>query len=173
MERITAVEWRPRGDETHPASCAALMREHLRRVALWADLLETPEWPYPSLARIFDNTVQVPEDSREELLRYLEENVIFAHVSMLCRHMVEWACVLDRTKLPLPGLPDPYEPLLILFERGGEFRVENNRWAEFPPWFVPLKERDRSASEKPLSALDGRTLDAIDEENRFPYRRHE
>ncbi|MGK5637755.1 hypothetical protein ACSNOK_05455 [Streptomyces sp. URMC 126] len=74
--------------------------------------------------------------------------------------------MLDETSIHLARLPDPYEPLFVLYERGGEFSVEHGH-AAFLPWRLPLESRDRYLSRDPVVALDEAVLDAIDAERRF------
>ncbi|MBZ4319708.1 hypothetical protein [Streptomyces huiliensis] len=165
IERLLAVEWRPvGGNDKHSRSRFELMREHLRRTALWAEHLGADTWPYPPLARTFDHTVGIPVDVREQLVEHLEDRTFYAHTSMLCMHTVAWAYLKEQCT-SLPRLPDPYEPLLVLFERGGEFAVEVGQMARFRPWLLALQPRDEYLSQDPFVELDDATLDSLDEES--------
>ncbi|MGK5637756.1 hypothetical protein ACSNOK_05460 [Streptomyces sp. URMC 126] len=61
----------------------------------------------------------------------------------------------------MPPLPNPYEPLLILWQRGGEFPIEHRR-ATFWPWRLPIEPREEYVAHKPFVSLDSATLDALD-----------
>ncbi|MER5785114.1 hypothetical protein ABT104_25885 [Streptomyces mobaraensis] len=69
----------------------------------------------------------------------------------------------DESSVPLPQLPDPYEPLIILYERGGEFPVEHG-YATFLPWRLPLEPREKYLTSEPGISLESAALDALDEE---------
>ncbi len=58
-------------------------------------------------------------------------------------------------------LPDPYEPLLLFFERGGGFTVEN-RMVDVDSAGIPLRDRQRYLRGEPFVDLDRAALDALD-----------
>jgi hypothetical protein len=64
--------------------------------------------------------------------------------------------------LQLPDLPDPYEPLVVLYERGGVFFVENGV-ADFELRRVPLRTWQANLASEPIVEIDPAVLDAVDE----------
>lgn len=125
LERLRAVDWSD-VDEAyrHENSRARLMREYLRRAALWAHHYGAEQsWPFFDLAEHVDPTVQTPDDIAAELDEVLRGVGPFS-VETTCRGAVRWAALGAESKVDLPDLPDPYEPLLALYERGGGFFVE-------------------------------------------------
>ncbi|MGW2255974.1 hypothetical protein ACWCXH_38400 [Kitasatospora sp. NPDC001660] len=62
----------------------------------------------------------------------------------------------------MPDLPDPYEPLLLMLERGGWCGlVIENRVADFAIVRVPLGTWHDHLSTEPVVSLDRATLDAL------------
>ncbi|MGK5637750.1 hypothetical protein ACSNOK_05430 [Streptomyces sp. URMC 126] len=98
------------------------------------------------------------------MIEYFEERSLFGHTETLSRYAVHWAVVMENTRRPVPSLPDPYEPLLTLWQRGGEFPVEHGR-ATFWPWRLPLEPREKYLSDKPFVSLESAALDALDAEH--------
>lgn len=111
----------------------ALMREYPRRSALWAQALDRMEqWPFFDIAAAVDPEAQVDE----ELL----------------------GSVLDS----LEGLPDPFEPLLAVHERGGSFGRKAGSIRIGPGDGIPDRAPEAYARCAPADDPGRAALDALD-----------
>ncbi|MFI1253964.1 hypothetical protein ACH4U6_09195 [Streptomyces netropsis] len=164
LERLRAIDWED--DDApydHAKSRAALLREHLRRTALWAQAFEAElSWPYLDLAELIDPSVRLDEDVRAELKEYLDEEVGWPQVEATIVGAVHWAVFRANSQVALPDLDDPYEPLLIMYERGGAFSIESN-FIDLNGETLRVKPLREHASSEPVVALDPADLDALDE----------
>jgi hypothetical protein len=165
LSRLVKVDWD--GDfelsHRHAASRAKLMREYLRRSARWAAQLNaTEEWPFFDIA----GRLAPESDTRAELAQQLDKAL--AHRAgwpshrTVARAALRWADLLDAgVSLPL-DLEDPFEPLLLMFERGGAYTTEAG-FIDLGASSVPRKTWRDHLSSDPVTALDPTTLDALDE----------
>ncbi|MYR89601.1 hypothetical protein GTY41_32990 [Streptomyces sp. SID685] len=69
----------------------------------------------------------------------------------------------EFTKVELPDLLDPYEPLVVPYERGGVFFVENGV-ADFELRRVPLRDWRANPAPEPIVEIDPAVLDDVDRE---------
>lgn len=165
LARLTAVEWdNPAGEERHSKSRGILALEYLRRTALWAKALDTPTgWPFFDLAAIFDPSV----DSDPVWLERLESSV-GRHLGMLTQRVVSnmfgWASLGDRPRERFPELDDPYEPMVQVFERGGEI-YPGHGFIELYAQPVPYGDIVKRVAQPPFS-IDPAALDDADERER-------
>ncbi|WBP86507.1 hypothetical protein [Kitasatospora cathayae] len=166
MDRLAAIDWTyPVGHDVRAASRSRLMAEYLRRASLWAQVLGgPPRWPYFDIAGALAPEVRVDPEVAERLEEYIEKHVEFVSAEFVCRAAVRWATLRDTPGVQLPDLPDPFEPLILMYERGGEVLYDDS-WAfnfggravRITPW------RDHLSAE-PATALDLATLDSLDHE---------
>ncbi len=133
---------------------------------LWAKKLDCVDaWPYFSPANYLAPDIKVDEETIAALRQHLKRVGID---SVLMRgkldHTLRWAAVIDGLPESVDAsLPHPYDPILIMYERGGTFSKSDGnlimvsdrvgfskgRWTDF----------DKLT---PYVALDKATLDAID-----------
>jgi hypothetical protein len=162
LARLSAVDW-DRVAFDRRESRVALMREYLRRAALWARELDAASaWPFFDIAALIAPDLQPLQELTEELETLIYERVGWPSVQTCCRAALRWATLLD-SGYPIPaGLPEPYEPLLLLFERGGEFYTEHG-FIELDGASIMRKPMADYLSDKPvLASLDPDYLDALD-----------
>ena len=152
IERLRRVDWATCTGRR--ASRVALMKEFLRRSALYSEACALPDrWPFFDIAASVDPSppeVQLPDD--------LEAIGLAPRVRDTIRWMLTWAASPARAQAELP---DPYEPLLLFFERGGGFTVEN-RMVDVDSAGIPLRDRQRYLRDEPFVDLDRAALDALD-----------
>ncbi|MEU9043942.1 MULTISPECIES: hypothetical protein [unclassified Kitasatospora] len=162
LDRLRAVEWSDwDGAQPHLRSRAALMREYLRRSALWADAFDAAGlWPFFDIALHIDPTIRADSDVAADLEAYLSGAVRRRTIRETCRGAVHWPTFRRETKVVLPELPDPYDPLLLLYGRGGGFYVEEH--IDLDGISVPLGQLSDHLSRVPVVDLDPATLDALD-----------
>lgn len=163
LERLRAVEWSDwDGALAHTRSRAALVREYLRRSACWAGAFDAVDrWPFFDIAEHIDPTVRADPDIATDLEDYLSGAVRRPTIRNSCRGAVHWPAFRRGTNLALPDLPDPYEPLLLVFERGGGFYVEE--FIDLDGIAVRLGSHTDHLSRAPVVALDPAVLDALDQ----------
>ncbi|MFF1561867.1 hypothetical protein [Streptomyces sp. NPDC058279] len=144
----------------HERSLALLLREFLRRSALWARACGAEaSWPFFDIAEHVDADVRTPADVAagvEDLVRQLAP----ASLRTVCRAAVRWAALRDARHGPATRLPDPYEPLLLMFERGGGFSREE--YLDLNGVMIPLGTVETNAAAAPFPGLATVTLDALD-----------
>lgn len=159
--RLSAVTWERHGDKAW--SKAALLKEYLRRAARWAAAYDCDtRVPFYDIAACVAPAVRAEPHVIDQLL-----NVIAAarggwNAKQIAPFILHWAALRARhaSSLP-PGLEDPFEPLILLFERGGGFHTENGEvdleWksVRLSGW------RDR-ADDPPMPSLSPDYLDEID-----------
>jgi hypothetical protein len=167
-DRLRAINW---ADDSaafdHAHSRALLMREYLRRAALWAKAYDAePSWPFFDIAEHVDAEVTIPPEVAEELEELLKE-LAPASLRTTCRGAVRWAALREaRSDLPA-DLPDPYEPLLTMYERGGGYYLEE--YLDLNGVMIPLRDVEANASTTPFLTLAPATLDALDAEGEMTY----
>jgi hypothetical protein len=157
--RLNAVDWQRHGYRTW--SKAKLMLEYFRRIAQWSDAYECAEpVPFFDLARYVDPEVRADPDVVEEAVRRAAGGGWNAQQTV--PYILHWAAVRATPGRVFPaGLTDPFEPLLLLFERDGGFHTSNG-YAEMEYLSVPLAKWRERASRPPMPSLDPATLDEID-----------
>ncbi|MEV5203023.1 hypothetical protein [Streptomyces sp. NPDC053720] len=169
LERLRAVDW---GDDAaayeHANSRALLMREYLRRTAGWARAYRAEEsWPFFDIAEHVAPEVRTPSEVAAELEAVLT-GLAPSSLKKTCRGAVRWA-VLRGTGGELPrDLPDdPYEPLLLMYERGGGYFVEE--FIDLNGAMLRLGTVESNLSARPFPTLAPATLDALDAEGEITY----
>ncbi|MGW4885301.1 hypothetical protein [Streptomyces murinus] len=165
VNRLTAINWADyaTGDR-NAASRTLLMREFLRRAALWVEYLGgSGRWPFFDIAERIDPSTRADPGLIERLDEFTSGNVPEFIARRMCRAAVHWAELRQSTKVELPDLLDPYEPLVVLYERGGVFFVENGV-ADFELRRVPLRDWQANLAPEPIVEIDPAVLDDVDRE---------
>jgi hypothetical protein len=119
VDRLLAVRW---DDDdaayAHQRSRGQLTIEFLRRTAVWAQAVGAETgWPFSDLAGALDPEVSVDPS----LMARLASDPSAGDFLRLKIHtiIVRWAALGELALRQFPHLDDPYEPLLVLFDRGG------------------------------------------------------
>ncbi|MEE1742944.1 hypothetical protein ACFYNF_40750 [Streptomyces sp. NPDC006641] len=152
----------------HERSRTLLMREYLRRAARWAQAYGVEEsWPFFDIAEQVAPEVRTPSDVTAEL----EEVLVGPAPSSLkktCRGAVRWTVLRSAGRELPPGLPDdPYEPLLLMYQRGGGCFVEE--FIDLNGAVLRLGTVESNLTARPFLALAPATLDALDAEGQITY----
>ncbi|MGX1896378.1 hypothetical protein ACWIHQ_23280 [Streptomyces anulatus] len=143
------------------------MREYLRRAALWARAYQAEQlWPFFDIAAHIDANITTPLDVTEDLEQLLKD-LAPASLRTTCRGAVRWAALRDAHPDLLENLPDPYEPLLRMYERGGGFYLQE--YLDLNGVMIPLRNLESNASTTPFVTLSPATLDALDCEGESTY----
>ncbi|BAC71805.1 MULTISPECIES: hypothetical protein [Streptomyces] len=172
LERLRAVDWHGDWDvaNSHTRSRALLMREYMRRAALWARAYGAEaEWPFFDVTEFLDPTFQLDPEVASELEEYLAHNVGTPSTARTCRGAVRWAALRAVRGDDFPALPDPYEPLLLMYGRGGGYSIEE--FIDLYGVMIPYGNFDSSLNAEPFLSLAPSTLDALDAwaEGRITY----
>lgn len=164
--RLRAVDW---SDDSaayeHANSRALLMREYLRRAAEWARAYGAEEsWPFFDIAEHVAPEVRTPPDVAAELEEVLT-GLSPASLRKTCRGAVRWAVPGSAGDRSPQGLPDdPYEPLLLMYERGGGYFVEE--FLDLNGAMLRLGTVESNLSARPFLTLSPTIPDALDAEDR-------
>ncbi len=165
LSRLLTVNWDGDFDasDRHAVSRARLMREYLRRSARWADYLNaTNEWPFFDIAGRLAPDIEPPADLVKQLEESIAGRIGWPSHRTVARAALRWAALLDAAT-PLPaGLEDPFEPLLLMFDRGGAYTTEAG-FIDLGASSVQRKTWRDHLSTEPVTALDPSALDALDE----------
>ncbi|MFC7329865.1 hypothetical protein [Marinactinospora rubrisoli] len=141
-------------------SQVALMREYLRREAWWAQEVGGVCWPFGDLAAEFDETVRADED----LVRQVRSSFPY-YVFPIVKDTCVWALhfrALQASGAALPGLPDPYEPLLLMYERGNGFSMCQPSFIDVAGVGVRRGRLADHLDPEPRAPMDPAELDAMD-----------
>ncbi|MEU7433434.1 hypothetical protein AB0B07_21780 [Streptomyces sioyaensis] len=168
LERLRAIDW---SDDSaaidHAKSRALLMREHLRRSALWARTYRVERaWPFFDIAEHVDAELQTPPDVSAEVEEVLA-GLAPTSLKRTCRAAIRWAVLRDAHDDLPADLPDPYEPLLLMYERGGGYFLEE--YLDLNGVMIRLGTVESNASAPAFLTLAAATLDALDAEGLITY----
>lgn len=156
-KRLLAVNWSD-GGYSHTRSRQRLMHEYLRRAAWWVQELGCEEWPMPDFAAYIDPVVRADP----ALVRELETALALNWSRTVCLNALHWTTLRATPGIALPDLEDPFEPLLIFFERGGDFTMESN-FIDVGGGAVHRKTWQHYLSTEQVVALDPAVLDELDQ----------
>ncbi|MBZ4014349.1 hypothetical protein CCS38_00935 [Streptomyces purpurogeneiscleroticus] len=170
LEQLRAVDWY--GDwekaNNHRRSRALLMREYLRRAALWArEYGAEDEWPFFDASEYAAPGFEPAPELAAELEEYVS-HLGTPSTQRVCRGAVRWAA-LREAGVGLPELPDPYEPLLLMFGRGGGYSIEE--FIDLYGVMIPHGNLESNLNAEPFLSLAPSTLDVLDSgaEGRISY----
>ena len=142
------------------------MREYLRRAAMWARHLQATEhWPFFDVAGLVELKVRAEPGMVEQLDTALQPYSLWPTIKKTCVWYLHWqALQRDRAEAVAgANLPDPFEPLIRFYERGGRFYTEHG-FINVDVVGIPAQVRGWQAhdSSAPLVALEDSALDRLD-----------
>jgi hypothetical protein len=157
--RARAIPWGQLRDD-RLGSRIQLMKEYLRRAALWEHRLDAQwDWPFWDIA----NRVK-PKVRAGGAARQLLDDALTPVRSKLVFNTWIWAlhwAMLRAAGGPDDSLPDPFEPLLWFYERGGGFHVANG-FIDVDGRGFRIGMRDAYLTFEAFAYLDATSLDALD-----------
>ncbi|MGW1146018.1 hypothetical protein ACWD6I_13355 [Streptomyces sp. NPDC002454] len=158
LERLRAVTWYEwEHSYAHRESRRILMGEHMRRAALWADAYGVPErWPFFDIAQLAVPGFRLDDDLAADLDDFVTAVTPYS-IGVLCASAVRWASVHSDE---LPDLPHPYEPIVLMFERGGGYNIEE--MIDLYGVSVPYGDFAHALKRKPFLSLGKFVLDTFD-----------
>ena len=185
IDRVWKITWRY-APETR-GSDVALMREYLRRSALVAEALGlTRSWPWydaagrltlpdmdarllPGFTRL--DTTPTPgaqwtplEQKIMEMDDHLSGQPDRPSILMRrsCLWYVRWESIKSHPALAPLSLPELYEPLIVMYERGGWFNLEHG-YIDLRGLMIGAGSLQKYLDARPALSLDPQTLDLLDE----------
>ncbi|GAA2488116.1 hypothetical protein [Streptomyces gobitricini] len=170
LDRLRSIAWDTDFDVPlrHARSRALLMREYLRRAAQWARAYGAEDaWPFFDIAECVDPSITLDAAISAELEEYIRRHVGTPSIQKVCRGVVHWAAVRATTQVELPDIPDMYEPLLLMFERGGGYAI--GQFIDLDGVSIPQGSLGQNLSATPFLTLAPTTLDALDGRGRISY----
>ncbi|WP_157851521.1 hypothetical protein [Streptomyces monomycini] len=90
-------------------------------------------------------------------------------VKRTCAGAVRLAELRRQTPAAVPDLPDLYEPLVLFYERGGEFVRDNAGFLDLTGVLFRPGTLEGHLGTPPLEILSSTVLDAVDAEGRISY----
>ena len=161
IARVRAIDWNQSDRSEREGSQIALMREFLRRMALWADALAcTSQWPFFDVADKLAGRHPAAQTALADVQISFDD--LPFHPRKILTGFVKWAAIEDLAEVSAYGLPAPFEPAIVMYERGGVFHVEN-RMFQFNLASFPLGTPPSYLGKPAIAALDADALTAEDE----------
>jgi hypothetical protein len=160
-QRIMSIRWD--GSLDRQASRSRLMQEYLRRSAWWGLATGQSEWlPFFDIAAAVDPGVRADQTVVDQVSAYLSKNYQVGLVRRACVNALHFAALLDAG-IPLPEAPEqPFEPLLMLLERGDGFHIEGGGLIQVDTLGIRIGELEDNLRAEPWVQLDAASLDALD-----------
>ncbi|MFD7154194.1 hypothetical protein ACFV9C_06340 [Kribbella sp. NPDC059898] len=167
LTRLVGARWDDdEAEQLHETSRRQLASEFFRRKAVWANALGiTERWPFSNIALALDPSVEsdptwverLEDESGHELNNPLVRKVI--------TDMFRWASLGGRPYERFPEFDDPYEPMVQVFELGGEF-WNGQAGIELPIAGVVYGSLDDRLAQAPIP-IDAETLATLDDQDRI------
>ncbi|TDO68153.1 hypothetical protein EV651_10272 [Kribbella sp. VKM Ac-2571] len=166
LTRLVAARWDDdEAEMLHETSRGALASEFFRRKAVWANALGvTRQWPFADIALLFDPSLETDPMWLERLQAAVGRELL-PTVRKVVTDMFRWASLGDRPYVQFPEFDDPYEPMVQVFERGGEF-LPGQGGIDLPIAGVAYRSLDFRLEQAPIP-IDAATLAALDEKDRI------
>ncbi|GIF08923.1 hypothetical protein [Actinoplanes siamensis] len=159
--RLSLVDWERRGDKAW--SKAALLKEYFRRAARWAIAYGCDtRVPFFDIAACVNSSIRADQNEIDHLLEKIVAGRGGWNAKQMAPFILHWAALRATPDIALPPeLEDPFEPIVLLFERGGGFHTEhgevNLEWLS-----VPTSGWRKRADAPPMLAFTPEVLDEID-----------
>jgi hypothetical protein len=161
--RLRAIDWE--GHDLHTLSRVRLLREYLRRAAQWAEAFGcTDQWPCFDIAACVDPTVRADTDTARELREHLVSARAGWYAKQIGVWALHWAALKSSAADHLPNMEDPFEPIIVMYERGGDFYSEQG-FLQVDARSLRRKSWQEHLSSSPIASLDGKVLDEMDAED--------
>ncbi|MDX2394554.1 hypothetical protein NJL88_31700 [Streptomyces sp. DK15] len=171
LERLRAVRWPGEWDFAfgHVKSRRVLFREYLRRAAVRCRAHGCEDgWPFVDVTAHLDPAFRSAVEVSGELAEFLRR-LPGREVARTCSGAVRWAEFRERNPAGSDGLPDPYEPLLRFYERGGEFARDDAGSIDLTGVTFRLGTLEAYLGNPPVTVLGDTVLDALDTDGRVTY----
>ncbi|MEV6597689.1 hypothetical protein AB0M36_12570 [Actinoplanes sp. NPDC051346] len=158
--RLSAIDYARHGDKAW--SKAALLKEYCRRIAHWAAAYgcET-RGPFFDLALCIDPGVRADQEVVDRVIETVRSGASNA-ITQVAPFILHWAALRATPGIDVPpDLDDPFEPLILLFERDGGFHIEKGS-VELEYLSMPMRIWRNFADRPPMPSFAAADLDEID-----------
>jgi hypothetical protein len=147
------------------------MKEYLRRAAWWTRATGQSRWlPFSDIAAAVDPDIRADQAVVDRVVADLKQKRQGIVVVEVCVNALHFAALLDAG-VPLPDATDqPFEPLLLLLERGDGFFIEGGGLVDVDSLGIRIGGLEENLRSEPWVSLDSAALDAVDEADP-PWRR--
>jgi len=168
LEKIKSIDWTVAEywmeSDQHLKSNSKLLLEHYHRLASWCDALQKPYWPSVDVLHLFN--LNIDDEREQDEIHHqliLSASYLGFHAWIDWVKWFHWLLVEEYATKAYLHLPDPFAPLIRMYERGGTYYTEHGfvyngrmgyRLAQFP--------REDYIHMSFVSSLDDATLDALD-----------
>jgi hypothetical protein len=125
MNKIQSISWKFSDD--HVYSNAKLLQEHFHRLALWCEALgDFSRWPSSDIMYMIMHR-KSDDDAIEKIQYELDRHAPYLSYSDLraWERWFHWQIIHDYALETHPSLPDAFEPLIRMYERGGAYYTEH------------------------------------------------
>ena len=120
LNRLLSVKWKI--DREKATEHIPLARETLRRLALWAGYLNcVKQWPNVDVALHLYPSMRASQSVIHSLRTHLQNIDIYPDVPRLLEYSLHWSVIKQKDLSQKANLPDPYEPVILLYEQMGSF----------------------------------------------------
>lgn len=158
-QRIKQISWKK--NDLRRRSQARLVQEYLRRSAIWASVLKRANWPFYDVAEVVNPEVRVPGEMIDQILDWVPNGGTY-YVSKTLNWSLQFANLQDVQGVDI-DLPDPYDPLIRVYERGDSINYTPVGYIEVGGLSVPRGKAEKYARIKPLLDTSESVLQEIDD----------
>lgn len=160
-KRITDI--RPFANPNGYRSHMRLYHEYVRRLGLYATSFG---WGYfnvltKDIPGMIDPLIRANAEVTETVVKYAlgrEFDAVAIHIFLMALH---WEALRDSEVYDTYKLLPLYEPLIMIYERGGWLSTEQN-WVDVTGIGIPPKRWEQCLASEPLFSLDTDFLDGLD-----------
>jgi hypothetical protein len=162
LNRLISIHWA--ANVAHYRSHRLLVFEYFRRSALWATMLNaTDSWPIVNLALHLEPTLQLHPAVLRSFHDHLQKHGSPPREMVaLLEAALYWARLQDLNDERINQLPAPYEPILLLYERGGYFFRSHDGIEITVVMTVSHRGWQQFLTQTPYIQLDPSVLDQVD-----------
>ncbi|WP_202523165.1 MULTISPECIES: hypothetical protein [unclassified Streptomyces] len=172
LERLRAVQWTGNWDDAvaHVMSRRVLMREYLRRAGVWARACSADTaWPFFDATEYLNSDFAIAPETEANLRDFLVQLTGDEAIKCTCAGAVRLAELRTQRRAIGADLPDLYEPLILFYERGGEFLRDNAGFIDLTGVLMRPGTLQGHLGTPVLRSLDSAVLDAVDAKGRITY----
>ncbi|KOU66394.1 hypothetical protein ADK55_05770 [Streptomyces sp. WM4235] len=153
----------------HVKSRRVLFREYTRRAAVWAQAYAAEGgWPFFDVTSYVDPEFQPTPELAAELAEFLDR-LPNGEVRQTCSGAVRMAELRAQNPAAFSDLPDLYEPLVLFYERGGEFTRDDAGFLDLTGVRFRLGTLESHLGNPPVTLLGDTVLDALDADGQVVY----
>ncbi|MBL8165998.1 MAG: hypothetical protein JNJ61_28700 [Anaerolineae bacterium] len=123
IARISSLDFNKPSRNHDLMQSLLLFKEYLRRMLLWSQALAVRGWPFTILAKYIDPSVQIDPTIEDQFKKILYPTPF---IRTTCMSYLMWALIENTPIVNSYALPNPYEPLIQMYEGGYYFYREHH-----------------------------------------------